>query len=158
MPFLCAQNLLKRFPLRWAGGSPHGGAYSTRSQEVPAVHCLSGAGAVPGTGGCPPSAPAGGDSWYEPSLYRRPPADCWVGASWERRRTQYRQGKGMVTEELHVWVCLVPCFPLHFIYTTGLRWVPAGDELRRSWGFLPNSAIWEIPGMTWSWLTRERSR
>ena len=63
------------------------------------------------------------------------PADCWVGASWERRRTQHRQGKGMVTAEMHVWVCLVPCLPLHFIHTTGLRWVPAGDELRRSWGF-----------------------
>jgi hypothetical protein len=86
------------------------------------------------------------------------PTDCWVGASWERRRTQYRPGKGMVTAELHVWVCLVPCFPLHFIHTTGLRLVPAGDELSRSWGFLPNSPIWEIPGMTWSWLTRERPR
>jgi hypothetical protein len=86
------------------------------------------------------------------------PADCWVGASWERRRTQYRPGKGMVTAELHVWVCLVPCFPLHFIHTTGLRRVPAGDELGRSWGFLPNPPIREIPGMAWSWLTRERSR
>ena len=32
----------------------------------------------------------------------------------------------MVTAELHVWVCLVPCFPVHFIHTTGLRRVPAG--------------------------------
>ena len=45
--------------------------------------------------------------------------------------THYRTGTGMVTAEWHVWVCLVPCFPLHVIHTTGLRRVPAGDELGR---------------------------
>jgi hypothetical protein len=82
------------------------------------------------------------------------PADCWVGAFWERRQTRYRTGQGMVTAELHVWVCLVPCFPLHVIHTTGLRRWPAGDELRRSEDCLSNLPIREIPGMTWSWLTK----
>jgi hypothetical protein len=65
------------------------------------------------------------------------PADCWVGVYWERKRTHYCAGEGIVTAELHVWVCLVPCFPLHFIHTMGLIRLPAGDELRRAWGFLP---------------------
>ena len=83
------------------------------------------------------------------------PADCWVGVSWERKKASYRTGEGMVTAELHVWVCLVPCFPLHFIHTTSLRRVPSGDEQRRSWGIWPNPPTREIPGMTWSWLTRK---
>jgi hypothetical protein len=32
------------------------------------------------------------------------PADAWIGAYWERRHGA-----------LHVWVCLVPCFPIHYI-------------------------------------------
>jgi hypothetical protein len=44
-------------------------------------------------------------------------ADCWVGVYWERKRTHYRTGEGIMTAELHVRVCLVPCFPLHFIHT-----------------------------------------
>jgi|ERR671922_3001767 hypothetical protein len=80
------------------------------------------------------------------------PADCWVGVFWERRRTPYRTEQGMVTAELHVWVCLVPCFPLHVIQTTALRRMPAGDELRRAEGFWSKPPIREIPGMAWSWL------
>jgi hypothetical protein len=38
------------------------------------VHCLPGAGAVPGMGGQPPSALAAGDSWYGSDPYRRPTA------------------------------------------------------------------------------------
>jgi hypothetical protein len=83
------------------------------------------------------------------------PKDCWVGTYWERKQARYRTGKGMVTAELHVWICLVPCFPLHVIHTTGLRRVPAGDERRRSWGVVPHLPLEEIPGMTWSWLTRK---
>jgi hypothetical protein len=30
-------------------------------------------------------------------------ADMWIGAFWDR--------KG---DTLHVWVCLLPCLPLHF--------------------------------------------
>lgn len=32
-------------------------------------------------------------------------ADCWIGAYW--RRDGYA---------LHVWLCLVPCVPLHIIF------------------------------------------
>ena len=86
------------------------------------------------------------------------PANCWVGAYWEWKQTHYSTGKGVVTAELHVWVCLVPCFPLHFIRATGLRRLPAGDELRRSWNFLHNSPTRDIPGMTRSWLAMRRYR
>jgi hypothetical protein len=82
------------------------------------------------------------------------PEDCWVGAFWERRQTRYRTWQGVVKAELHVWVCLVPCFPLHIIHTTGLRRSSGGDELRRSEGFLSDLPTREIPGMTRSWLTR----
>jgi hypothetical protein len=85
------------------------------------------------------------------------PADCWVGASWERRHTRYRTGTGVVTTEWHVWVCLVPCFPLHVIQTRGLRRVPAGDERRHVGGVVFHPPTREMLGMTRSSLTRRRS-
>ena len=85
------------------------------------------------------------------------PEDCWVGAYWERKQVRYRTGEGIVTAELHVWICLAPCFPLHVIHTTGLRWVPALDEHRQSWGVGLHPPREAIPGTRWSWVTR-RSR
>ena len=85
------------------------------------------------------------------------PADCWVGASWERRHTRYRMGTGLVTAEWHVWVCLVPCFPLHIIQTRGLRRVPAGDERRHVGDVVFHPPTREMLGMTRSWLARQRS-
>ena len=42
------------------------------------------------------------------------PADLWVGAYWDRRRISYvLEGAGTVTEEFHLWVCLLPCLPIH---------------------------------------------
>jgi hypothetical protein len=29
-------------------------------------------------------------------------ADCWIGAFWKRDQST-----------LHIWICVVPCFPLH---------------------------------------------
>lgn len=29
-------------------------------------------------------------------------ADCWLGAFWKRSG-----------DILHIWICLLPCFPLH---------------------------------------------
>lgn len=37
------------------------------------------------------------------------PADCWIGIFWRRSKDWY-------TPTLHVWVCLIPCFPLHFVF------------------------------------------
>jgi hypothetical protein len=85
------------------------------------------------------------------------PADCWVGASWERRYTRYRTGTGVVTTEWHVWVCLVPCFPLHVMQTRGLRRVPAGDERSHVGGVVFHPPTREMPELTRSWLTRRRS-
>lgn len=31
-------------------------------------------------------------------------ADCWVGVFWQRK-----------ADELHIWICLIPCFPIHLI-------------------------------------------
>ena len=80
--------------------------------------------------------------------------DRWVGASWERKQARYRTGNGMVTAEWHVWICLVPCFPLHVMHTTGLKRVPASAERRRSWRGVPQLSPREMPGMTRFWLTR----
>jgi hypothetical protein len=85
------------------------------------------------------------------------PAECWVGASWERRHTRYRMGTGLVTAEWHVWVCLVPCFPLHIMRITALRRLPAGDERRHVGGIGFHSLTREMLEMTRSWLTRRRS-
>jgi len=35
------------------------------------------------------------------------PWDCWVGVRWKRELSW------IDLPRLHVWVCLVPCFPLH---------------------------------------------
>lgn len=32
--------------------------------------------------------------------------DAWIGAFW----SHWTQ-----TKALHIWVCLVPCFPIHFV-------------------------------------------
>jgi hypothetical protein len=43
-------------------------------------------------------------------------ADLWVGAFYDRRKAYYSLlGGRMVSEELHVWICLLPCLPIHVI-------------------------------------------
>jgi hypothetical protein len=37
------------------------------------------------------------------------PEDLWIGVFWRRGRDWY-------VPKLHVWVCLIPCFPLHFTF------------------------------------------
>jgi hypothetical protein len=41
--------------------------------------------------------------------------DCWCGVFWSRKseRPEYWEGKRF-RRTLHVWVCLIPCFPIHF--------------------------------------------
>jgi hypothetical protein len=47
------------------------------------------------------------------------PADCWIGLYTERRRNVPR-GPNTISDERHVWICLVPMLPLH------LWWPAAG--------------------------------
>ena len=49
-------------------------------------------------------------------------ADCWIGVFWRRDHTDYGVGRlcaakvlqGMDT--LDVWICVVPCLPLHLTW------------------------------------------
>lgn len=39
-----------------------------------------------------------------------------VGAFWDKRKANYlHAGLGHVVEDLHVWICIVPCLPFHFV-------------------------------------------
>jgi hypothetical protein len=42
-------------------------------------------------------------------------ADMWVGLFWQRKPANYHIIDGRVREDLHVWVCLVPCLPIHIV-------------------------------------------
>lgn len=57
--------------------------------------------------------------------FERKGADCWIGWYHERRPIIYDDGPVPMSvchtgreprEERHVWVCAIPCFPLHFVY------------------------------------------
>ena len=39
-------------------------------------------------------------------------ADMWVGLFWQRKDTDVRRS-------LHIWLCVVPCLPLHLIIHLG---------------------------------------
>lgn len=56
-------------------------------------------------------------------------ADLWVGAYWDRRRIRYfLEGAGTVNEELHLWICLLPCLPIHLIIPRLIQeFVPHGE-------------------------------
>jgi hypothetical protein len=36
--------------------------------------------------------------------FERKLQDCWIGVYWASRE-----------DGLHIWICLIPCFPLHII-------------------------------------------
>jgi hypothetical protein len=43
------------------------------------------------------------------------PQDCWVGAFW-RKETLWEYGSygdGYAVNEYHIWLCLLPCLPIH---------------------------------------------
>lgn len=40
------------------------------------------------------------------------PEDLWIGVFWRRRRL-WEELQGGAT--LDVWICLVPCFPIHIV-------------------------------------------
>lgn len=45
------------------------------------------------------------------------PEDCWIGVFWQRRPTRYVAAaiEKECVEDLHVWLCLLPCLPIHLI-------------------------------------------
>lgn len=43
--------------------------------------------------------------------FERKLADLWIGLFWKRERLC--ESSGINYHFLHVWICFVPCFPLH---------------------------------------------
>jgi len=43
------------------------------------------------------------------------PRDVWIGVYWTWKSVKYWTLAGLVTRELHVYVCLVPCLPIHVV-------------------------------------------
>ena len=43
------------------------------------------------------------------------PQDAWVGCYWTWKLALYETPYGLVTTELHIYICLVPCVPLHVV-------------------------------------------
>ena len=41
--------------------------------------------------------------------------DAWVGCYWTWKLALYETPYGLVTTELHIYICLVPCVPLHVV-------------------------------------------
>lgn len=41
--------------------------------------------------------------------------DAWVGVYWTRKPADYWTMRGHITTELHLYVCLVPCLPIHIV-------------------------------------------
>ena len=39
--------------------------------------------------------------------------DFWIGAYWENE-IEYLVGDRVI-RNLHIWICLMPCFPIHII-------------------------------------------
>jgi hypothetical protein len=44
------------------------------------------------------------------------PRDCWIGVYWTWKATGYHTAYGLVRWEWHLYVCLVPCLPIHLIW------------------------------------------
>lgn len=48
------------------------------------------------------------------------PQDLWVGAFWKTSRISYHvDGRGWCSMETDLWVCLLPCVPIHFTWARG---------------------------------------
>lgn len=41
--------------------------------------------------------------------------DFWVGAFWAVKPANYYSIHGHIRQDLHVWICIIPCFPIHYI-------------------------------------------
>ncbi len=56
----------------------------------------------------------GKDKWIQLEFKLQ---DFWMGVFWDRRRADYTSiaRQALCIEELHIWICLIPCFPIHII-------------------------------------------
>jgi hypothetical protein len=57
-------------------------------------------------------------------------ADLWIGAFWDHRSANYSTLRGHCIEEFHLWICLLPCFPIH--YVAGSRYLTGGPRQKES--------------------------
>lgn len=39
--------------------------------------------------------------------------DMWFGAYWEKKEIQHRGQIYPRRKEFHIWICVVPCLPIH---------------------------------------------
>ena len=51
--------------------------------------------------------------------------DLWIGVFWKSINADYGSILGIVTEDLHIWICIIPCLPIHIIQSHKFkkRWV-----------------------------------
>lgn len=63
------------------------------------------------------------------------PRDLWVGVCWQRSRQiladrdRLREVGLWQEERLDVWICLVPCLPIHFVASWGGRRMSDAEHL-----------------------------
>lgn len=50
--------------------------------------------------------------WVELHFEKR---DCWIGLYFDWKAACYGTAAGVVTSELHLYLCLLPCLPLHVV-------------------------------------------
>ena len=43
--------------------------------------------------------------------------DMWIGAFWTHKKVNYFsiELQANITKEFHLWVCILPCLPIHFV-------------------------------------------
>jgi hypothetical protein len=55
--------------------------------------------------------------------------DLWIGAFWREGRLLRDRQSGQRKREYHLWLCLLPCVPLHFEWKRRLVRGKDGDPL-----------------------------
>ena len=53
-----------------------------------------------------------GDRWIAIKFV---PGTLFIGAFAEHRRANYATLCGQCIEEFHLWICLFPCLPIHYV-------------------------------------------
>ena len=43
------------------------------------------------------------------------PGDMWIGCYWAWKTGVYGDPEPMITRELHIYLCLLPCLPVHVV-------------------------------------------